>query len=70
MRPRYVPDLLKRSLYLVVRSKPSKGKGESNYWLKKHCSDIQGHVLSIGSGADKDQLGVVYRNYFKNCSSR
>lgn len=42
---------------------------ESNLWLRHQARGIQGHVLSVGSGADTDGEGGRYRGYFKNCSS-
>ncbi|MEW6689055.1 MAG: class I SAM-dependent methyltransferase [Pseudomonadota bacterium] len=42
---------------------------ESNAWLHRHCQDICGSVLSLGSGNDSDNEGDVYRNYFPLSSS-
>jgi SAM-dependent methyltransferase len=50
-------------------SRPSRGRRESNVWLRKQCEDIQGKVLSIGSENDTDREGDCYRNYFVNASS-
>lgn len=47
----------------------SKVREESNSWLRRQVADIQGRVLSIGSGTDADKEGGVYRGYFKSCSS-
>jgi SAM-dependent methyltransferase len=39
----------------------------SNKILKKHCLNIKGKVLNIGSGNGSDKTGDNYSNYFKNC---
>ena len=54
---------------LLVRMLLTKGRRESNRWLRTHTADIRGQVLSVGSGSDKDGEGQNYRSYFKNCSS-
>lgn len=48
---------------------PSPARRESNAWLRKHCLEIKGAVLSIGSGDDSDNEGSNYRNYFPGASS-
>lgn len=58
--PRFVIDFLRR---------PTKARRESNAWLRAHCRDVKGVVLSIGSGRDDDREGDFYRNYFPNASS-
>lgn len=50
-------------------SGPSRTRKESNEWLRDHCRNIQGKVLSIGSGNDADGEGDQYRNYFPMASS-
>lgn len=42
---------------------------ESNIWLRRQALNIEGHVISIGSGADADGGGKRYRDYFKGCLS-
>mgnify|MGYP005846192545 CR=1 FL=1 len=42
---------------------------QSNQWLRHHCAEIKGGVLSIGSEYDRDGEGGFYRNYFKGASS-
>jgi SAM-dependent methyltransferase len=50
-------------------SRPSRGRKESNQWLRRQCMGIQGDVLSIGSESDSDRQGDFYRNYFSMASS-
>ncbi len=52
-----------------TRSKPSRSRRESNIWLHANCGDIQGKVLSIGSGDDSDGEGKKYQEYFLNAST-
>jgi SAM-dependent methyltransferase len=52
-----------------ISSGPSRARKESNEWLRDHCRDIQGKVLSIGSGNDADGEGDYYRNYYPLASS-
>jgi len=40
-------------------------RSESNSWIRNHCKDIKGKVLSTGSGYDDDREGDYYRNYFQ-----
>jgi SAM-dependent methyltransferase len=47
----------------------SRSRLESNRWLQARCAGIEGHVLSIGSGDDRDGLGGFYRNYFVKAAS-
>ena len=47
----------------------TKERKDSNRWLKKHCKDIKGSVLSIGSEYDKDGEGGLYCTYFSAASS-
>ena len=49
--------------------RPFRARKESNKWLRRNCGDIQGKVLSIGSGSDADSEGDYYRNYFPMASS-
>jgi SAM-dependent methyltransferase len=42
---------------------------ESNIWLREHCRDVSGAILSIGSGNDGDHEGGFYRDYFPAASS-
>jgi SAM-dependent methyltransferase len=44
-------------------------RSESNRWLRIHCADVKGDVLSIGSGADSDEGGSHYRSYFASAKS-
>jgi SAM-dependent methyltransferase len=50
-------------------SKPTRARRASNRWLRSHCRDIEGRVLSIGSGDDRDGEGSFYRSYFSRASS-
>lgn len=52
-----------------IHSKPSRARIESNQWLQVQCRNIEGKVLSIGSGNDSDSQGNYYRNYFKKATS-
>lgn len=65
----YTPPSIKNIYYHLIGAAASKTRKESNAWLNSHASDIEGHVLSIGSGDDKDGQGRYYRDYFKNASS-
>jgi len=47
----------------------SRARLESNDWLRRHCRDIEGDVLSVGSGADSDGESNNYRDYFVKASS-
>lgn len=47
----------------------SKARRESNAWLRAHCREITGTVLSIGSGDDGDNEGGSYRSYFTAASA-
>lgn len=62
------PDIFRQKIkkYFV---KPSRTRQESNDWLSIHCKDIQGNVLSIGSGDDSDGQGSFYKEYFPMASS-
>lgn len=62
--PNCVIEYLRRRLSI-----PSRARKESNKWLRQECKDIQGDVLSIGSGNDSDGEGGFYRNYFSHASS-
>jgi SAM-dependent methyltransferase len=42
---------------------------ESNKWLKTHCADVAGKILSIGSADDSDHEGKTYRDYFPKATS-
>ena len=48
---------------------PSRARAESNRWLRLHCKDIRGRVLSIGSENDADGEGDFYRRYFPMADS-
>ena len=72
----FIPTIAKKVLpefvvkYLRVRlTKVTRERKESNKWLRKNCRDIQGRVLSIGSGRDYDREGGYYRDYFPNALS-
>ncbi|MDD5449066.1 MAG: methyltransferase domain-containing protein [Candidatus Omnitrophica bacterium] len=65
---------MKKFIYKFTKWKPNQLKitrtrKESNIWLRYHCLDVKGNVLSIGSGDDNDKEGGKYRDYFKNGSS-
>lgn len=47
----------------------SKGRIETNLWLKIACNDITGDILSVGGGNDDDGEGNTYQSYFKSASS-
>lgn len=46
----------------------SRARRESNAWLRRCCSAIDGEVLSIGSRSDDDGEGSCYRDYFTRAS--
>jgi SAM-dependent methyltransferase len=52
-----------------VLARPTKSRRDANQWLKEHCRDITGKVLSIGSAEDSDGEGQRYRDYFSNADS-
>ena len=63
-----LPDLMVK--YVQERlSRPSRARKVANKWLHHNCKDIQGKVLSMGSGNDADREGDYYRNYFPMASS-
>lgn len=63
------PRLL-QTLYRALSGKwPSRERRLSNAWLRKHASDIEGSVLSIGSQHDGDREGGLYRDYFGRAKS-
>lgn len=47
----------------------TKGRIETNQWLRNVCADIKGEVLSVGGGDDNDGEGNTYKSYFQNCSA-
>lgn len=56
--------------YLGERfARTSRARKESNKWLRRNCKDIQGKILSIGSGSGDDGEGDYYNNYFPMASS-
>lgn len=63
----------KRSWYYPLRSRikgsPTASRLQSNRWLREHCSEIEGSVLSIGSAVDSDRQGGKYSEYFSKASS-
>lgn len=63
-----LPSPLKRYLRKKL-SRPTQARKDSNKWLKNNCRDIQGKVLSIGSGNDSDGENNFYKNYFPLASS-
>lgn len=63
-----LPNIITNSLRRGT-SVPSRSRTESNRWLRRQCKDIQGDVLSIGSGNDSDREGKLYRDYFSQASS-
>jgi hypothetical protein len=48
---------------------PSRGRIESNAWLRKAAAEIRGDVLSIGSRDDRDGEGGCYRDYFSSAKT-
>jgi SAM-dependent methyltransferase len=64
----YAPRQMVR-LYHRVWVRPTRGRRISNAWLREHAADIEGHVLSIGSGHDRDKEGGWYRDYFPHRAS-
>jgi SAM-dependent methyltransferase len=64
IRPSAAVRLLRRIIGPI-----SQARRESNVWLRQHCSDIAGDVLSIGSGTDSDGEGNYYKDYFVNAAS-
>ncbi len=57
-------DVLRKLL-----NRPSRSRVESNRWLIRHCAEVYGDVLSIGSGSDDDGQGKHYRDYFAMANS-
>ncbi len=47
----------------------SKARVEINRWLRTVAPEINGAVLSVGSGADSDHQGGRYREYFSSAKS-
>ena len=47
----------------------SRSRRASNAWLRRHAAGIEGRVLSIGSGHDRDKQGGFYREYFPRAAS-
>jgi len=71
---KHLPGPIKKFIARCLGLKPlpsaaSRARKESNVWLRYHCLDIKGSVLSIGSGHDDDHEGGRYRDYFKNSTS-
>lgn len=64
LTPRRLLKLLWRKL-----APSSRARREGNAWLKRHCADITGAVLSLGSGSDSDQRGGRYRDYFSKAAA-
>jgi len=62
--PRFTFQFLRK---IIVR--PSGARRISNKWLHQHCLNIQGDVLSIGSGGDYDGQSNFYKDYFLQSSS-
>ncbi len=58
-----------RSISVFRKGGPSRARIESNQWLRERCTNLEGHVISIGSGNDSDGQGNLYRNYFTHASS-
>jgi hypothetical protein len=48
---------------------PSRGRVESNTWLRAAAATVTGKVLSIGSRDDSDGEGGSYRAYFSSADS-
>lgn len=48
---------------------PSRGRVESNRWLRNAAAPVRGAVLSIGSRDDSDGGGGTYRAYFTSAAS-
>ncbi|MDF1526205.1 MAG: methyltransferase domain-containing protein [bacterium] len=57
------------SLRSALKGSPTRTRFQSNRWLRIHCRDIAGDVLSIGAGHDSDRQGGVYRDYFPDAAS-
>jgi SAM-dependent methyltransferase len=66
---RVLPQSMQRSIRRLLGVSPTRFRVESNRWLRVHCRDVAGAVLSIGSGDDGDQEGGTYRDYFPNAAS-
>ncbi|MHB1417775.1 MAG: methyltransferase domain-containing protein, partial [Chloroflexota bacterium] len=47
----------------------SKARCEANSWLRRQAAKVEGRVLSIGSGDDRDGEGECYRRYFASASA-
>jgi SAM-dependent methyltransferase len=62
------PETFEKLRRLTV-ARPTAARLESNRWLRTHCLDVSGAILSIGSGTDEDGEGSRYRDYFPSASS-
>lgn len=63
-----IKSILPQSAINLLR-RPTAARRISNAWLRDHCKDIEGDILSIGSGNDDDREGGHYRDYFPRASS-
>ena len=64
-----LPNNLQRGFVHLLGKGPSRARREANKWPKTQVSEIEGHVLSLGSRTDEDGEGSCYRSYFRKCLS-
>lgn len=64
-----LPNNLQRGFVHLLGKGPTRARREANKWLKTQASEIEGHVLSLGSRTDEDGEGSFYRSYFRKCVS-
>lgn len=57
-----------RAFYRLVVP-PTTARRAGNAWLRQHAAVVEGDVLSIGSGHDRDKEGGHYRDYFARAAS-
>lgn len=57
-----------RAFYRLVVP-PTTARRAGNAWLRQHAAGVEGDVLSIGSGHDRDKEGGRYRDYFARAAS-
>lgn len=62
LKPYATPTMVR--LYHRLWARPTRGRRLSNAWLREQAADVEGRILSIGSGHDRDKEGGRYRDYF------
>lgn len=64
-----LPPKAAAGLRQIIHHREFRLRKQSNQLLTRWCADIEGQVLSIGSGTDDDGEGRCYRDYFPKASS-